>query len=197
MKIKKAIQHMDRVMAHTAIIPYKKHSGGIGRASQAGKVYGVPFGRWPEKACKAVKELLINLQANAETKRLDVEKCVINHVVVQRAVQGRRRTYRAHGRISPYLASNCHIEFHCTEKGGEVKKGDKPQARITKKQAARQRLAIGKWMVMVARSTFGRVSNLIWADGETLWAGLIAHDDSLILDRKRTHDGTLCLVQGK
>jgi large subunit ribosomal protein L17e len=144
MKIKKAIQHMDRVMAHTAIIPYKKYSGGIGRASMAGKVYGVPFGRWPEKACKAVKELLINLQANAETKRLDVEKCVINHVVVQRAVQGRRRTYRAHGRISPYLASNCHIEFHCTEKGGEVKKGDKPQARITKKQAARQRLAIGK-----------------------------------------------------
>ena len=72
------------------------------------------------------------------------DKCVINHVVVQRAVQGRRRTYRAHGRIGPYLSSNCHIEFHCIEKGGDVKKGDKPQARITKKQAARQRLAIGK-----------------------------------------------------
>ena len=143
MKINAAIQHMDRVVAHTAIIPFRKHSGGIGRASQA-KVYGLPFGRWPEKACKAVKELLLNLKANAETKRLDTDRCVINHVVVQRAVQGRRRTYRAHGRISPYLSSNCHIEFHCFETGGEVKKGDKPLARITKKQAARQRLAIGK-----------------------------------------------------
>ena len=143
MKINAAIQHMDRVVAHTAIIPFRKHSGGIGRASQA-KVYGLPFGRWPEKACKAVKELLVNLKANAETKRLDTDRCVVNHVVVQRAVQGRRRTYRAHGRISPYLASNCHIEFHCFETGGEVKKGDKPLARITKKQAARQRLAIGK-----------------------------------------------------
>ena len=158
MKIKAAIQHMDRVMAHTAIIPFRKHSGGIGRAAQAGKVYGVPFGRWPEKACKAVKELLVNLQANAETKRLDVDRCVINHVVVQRAVQGRRRTYRAHGRISPYLASNCHIEFHCTEKGGEVKKGDKPLERITKKQAARKRLAIGKWTELVTKPIFGRAS---------------------------------------
>merc|ERR1719273_2436344 len=26
---------MDRVVAHTAIIPFRKHSGGIGRASQA------------------------------------------------------------------------------------------------------------------------------------------------------------------
>jgi large subunit ribosomal protein L17e len=143
MKVNAAIQHMDRVVAHTAIIPFRKHSGGIGRASQA-KVYGLPFGRWPEKACKAVKELLLNLKANAETKRLDTDRCVVNHVVVQRAVQGRRRTYRAHGRISPYLSSNCHIEFHCFETGGEVKKGDKPLARITKKQAARQRLAIGK-----------------------------------------------------
>ena len=61
MKINAAIQHMDRVVAHTAIIPFRKHSGGIGRASQA-KVYGLPFGRWPEKACKAVKELLVNLK---------------------------------------------------------------------------------------------------------------------------------------
>ena len=81
MKINAAIQHMDRVVAHTAIIPFRKHSGGIGRASQA-KVYGLPFGRWPEKACKAVKELLVNLKANAETKRLDTDRCVINHVVV-------------------------------------------------------------------------------------------------------------------
>ncbi len=90
--------------------------------------------------------LLKNLHSNAEAKGLDTEKCVISHVAVNKAVQGRRRTYRAHGRISPYLSSNCHIEFFVTEKSEGVKKAsdDKKQVRLTKKQAARKRLAIGK-----------------------------------------------------
>merc|ERR1712160_181702 len=95
-----------------------------------------------QKSIKAVRELLINLRANAEIKGLDLDRCVINHVVVQRAVNGRRRTYRAHGRISPYLASNCHVEFHCFEKSAGVARTDKAVPRLTKKQAAR-RLAIG------------------------------------------------------
>ena len=83
--------------------------------------------------------------SNAEAKGLDTEKCVITHVVTQRAVQGRRRTFRAHGRITPYLSSNCHIEFIITEKAENVKKADdKNKLKLTKKQAARQRLAIGK-----------------------------------------------------
>jgi len=66
-------------------------------------------------------------------------------VCTQRAVNGRRRTYRAHGRISPYLSSNCHVEFHVTEKSDSVGRADKAAAvRITKKQAAKQKLAIGK-----------------------------------------------------
>ncbi len=90
-------------------------------------------------------QLLKNLQANAEAKGLDVEKTVISHFAVQRAVQGRRRTYRAHGRIGPYLSSNCHIEFIATEQAEKVKRADDKKAvRLTKKQAAKQRLAIGK-----------------------------------------------------
>ena len=77
-----------------------------------------------------------------------MDKCVISHVAVQRAVQGRRRTYRAHGRISPYLSSNCHVEFFVTEKSEGVKKAkdDKKVLHLTKKQAARKgaKLAIGK-----------------------------------------------------
>jgi large subunit ribosomal protein L17e len=82
-----------------------------------------------------VHSLLKNLHANAESKGLDTEKSVISHVVVQRAVQGRRRTYRAHGRIGPYLSSNCHIEFHLTEKAESVKKAAdaKKAVRLTKK----------------------------------------------------------------
>jgi large subunit ribosomal protein L17e len=48
--------------------------------------------------------LLSNAEANAELKGLDVNKCVISHIQVNRASCGRRRTYRAHGRIGPYLS---------------------------------------------------------------------------------------------
>lgn len=140
MRIKKAISYMDQVLEHKAIIGFRKHYGQ--RHAQC-KMVGFNTGRWPEKSVKAVKELLINLKANSETKGLDTDKCVITHVVVQRAQQGRRRTYRAHGRVTPYLSSNCHIEFHCTEKNAGVAKADKPALKLTKKQAARQRLAIG------------------------------------------------------
>ena len=34
----------------------------------------------------------------------------IRHVQVNRAAKGRRRTYRAHGRVTPYLSSPFHIE---------------------------------------------------------------------------------------
>jgi large subunit ribosomal protein L17e len=33
----------------------------------------------------------------------------------------RRRTYRAHGRINPYMSSPCHVELILTEKEGPVK----------------------------------------------------------------------------
>ena len=89
--------------------------------------------------------LLKNLHSNAEAKGLDTEKCVITNVVIQRAAQGRRRTYRAHGRISPYKSSNCHVQFFITEQSEGVKKaGDVRGVRLTKRQAAQQRLAIGE-----------------------------------------------------
>jgi large subunit ribosomal protein L17e len=145
MKLKKAINYMEDVLEHKQCIPYRRFTGHVGRTTQA-KIHGVTQGRFPEKSVRHVLLLLKNLLANAEAKGLDVEKCVVTHFAVQRAVQGRRRTYRAHGRVTPYLSSNCHIEFIVTEKAENVKKAadDKKNLRLTKKQAARQRLAIGK-----------------------------------------------------
>jgi large subunit ribosomal protein L17e len=139
MPIKKALNYMEQVLEHKAIIGFRKHYGQ--RHAQC-KQQGYNTGRWPEKSCKAVKQLLLNLKANCETKGLDTDKCVISHVVVQRAQQGRRRTYRAHGRVTPYLSSNCHIEFHCTETSPNVAKAEKPALKLTKRMAAR-RLAVG------------------------------------------------------
>jgi large subunit ribosomal protein L17e len=139
----KAIEYMERVLDHTAIVPFRRFTGGPSRKAMC-KNFKHHNGRWPKKSVEHVIALLKNLKSNAEAKGLDVEKCQITHVATQRAVSGRRRTYRAHGRISPYLSSNCHIEFHVTEKSGPVAREDKPQVRLTKKQLAQQRLAIGK-----------------------------------------------------
>ena len=51
-----------------------------------------------------------------------VEKLVVKKVVVNQAVKGRRRTYRAHGRINAYLSSNCHYDIVCEELKEKVKK---------------------------------------------------------------------------
>jgi large subunit ribosomal protein L17e len=141
-KLNPAITYLEDCAEQKQIIPYTRFTGGVGRHAQLKDYKHTTLGRWPEKSIKAVRELLINLRANAEIKGLDLDRCSINHVVVQRAVNGRRRTYRAHGRISPYLASNCHVEFHCFEKSAGVARTDKTVPRLTKKQAAR-RLAIG------------------------------------------------------
>ena len=140
MEIKKAIHYMDNCLEHKQIIPFRRYYAQRHAQCKEWKACG---GRWPEKSIKAIRELLINAKANAEKKGLDVDKCHVTHVVIQRAVQGRRRTYRAHGRVTPYLSSNCHVEFHVTEKKAFVAKADKPAIHQTKKQAARARLAIG------------------------------------------------------
>jgi large subunit ribosomal protein L17e len=54
-------------------------------------------------------------------KGLDVDSLYISHIQVNKAMQQRRRTYRAHGRINPYMSSPCHVELILSEKEGTVK----------------------------------------------------------------------------
>lgn len=138
MKLNKAIRYLENVLEHKQCIPILRFTGHGSRTAQS-KEFKANQGKWPAKSVKHVLSLLKNLHANAESKGLDADKCVISHAATQRAVQGRRRTYRAHGRITPYLSSNCHVEFHATEKAESVKKGAeaKKAVRLTKKQAAR------------------------------------------------------------
>ncbi|CDP09588.1 unnamed protein product [Coffea canephora] len=55
-------------------------------------------------------------------KGLDVDSLFISHIQVNQAHKQRRRTYRAHGRINPYMSSPCHIELILSEKEESVKK---------------------------------------------------------------------------
>ena len=81
LNLKRAIKYLEDVLEHRDCIPYRRFTGHVGRTTQA-KLHGVTQGRFPEKSVRHVLQLLKNLQANAETKGLDVERTYISHFAV-------------------------------------------------------------------------------------------------------------------
>jgi len=82
--------------------------------------------------------MLKNAESNAELKGLDVDSLVIEHIQVNKAPKMRRRTYRAHGRINPYMSSPCHIEMILTEKDQIIPKPEEQAA--SQKKLKKQKL---------------------------------------------------------
>jgi large subunit ribosomal protein L17e len=146
MKVQKAMKHLDEVLQYKAIIPFVKYTGGIGRKGMA-KQCKAPGdkGRWPVKATAVYRDLLRNAVSNAETKGLDADTLIISHAQVNRAPPGRRRTYRAHGRIGKYASQPAHIEIILKEYQEGVEKANNMDdtasapLKITKKMAAQRR----------------------------------------------------------
>jgi len=64
------------------------------------KQFGTDKARWPVKSAEFLLSLLKNAEANADTKGLDTSNLIIKHIQVNQAPKQRRRTYRAHGRVS-------------------------------------------------------------------------------------------------
>eukprot|EP00069_Balaena_mysticetus_P001427 bmy_15280T0 len=69
-----------------------------------------------KKQCVPFRRYNGGVESNDELKGLDVDSLVIEHIQVNKAPKMRHRTYRAHGRINPYMSSPCHIEMILTEK---------------------------------------------------------------------------------
>merc|ERR1712225_137318 len=123
MSLDKAKRYLEDVIDKKRAVPFRRYCGGVGRTSQAcpaGSTTGQ--GRWPKKSCEFLLGLLRNAEANAEVKDLEMDKLFITHIQVNRAVAQRRRTYRAHGRINPYMSSPCHIEMILSQQEVNVKK---------------------------------------------------------------------------
>eukprot|EP00002_Diphylleia_rotans_P021764 TRINITY_DN4246_c0_g2_i2.p1 TRINITY_DN4246_c0_g2~~TRINITY_DN4246_c0_g2_i2.p1 ORF type:complete len:181 (-),score=26.02 TRINITY_DN4246_c0_g2_i2:256-798(-) len=119
--LKAAQKYLNNVIAKKEIVPFRRYKGGVGRKAQA-KAFGVTQGRWPEKSARYLLSLLENAQSNAEGKSLNLDALYISHIQVNQAQRQRRRTYRAHGRIGPYMSCPCHVELILTEKVKDVKR---------------------------------------------------------------------------
>ena len=103
-------------------------------------------GRWPKKSCEFLLDLLKNAESNAEYKGLDPDHLVIEHIQVNRAPKMRRRTYRAHGRINPFMSSPCHIEVCLVEKEEAFAKvsSEPEKKKVSQKKLKRQKLQMDR-----------------------------------------------------
>merc|ERR1719401_450304 len=121
MNLRNAQKYLEAVCEKTQCIPFNRHNDGLGRTAQA-KAFKRSQGRWPVKSCKILLDLLKNAESNAEFKNLDTDNLTIQHIQVSSAQQGRRRTYRAHGRVNAYMNCPSHIEMILQEKDESVEK---------------------------------------------------------------------------
>ncbi|KAF2120085.1 ribosomal protein L22/L17 [Lophiotrema nucula] len=117
-KLGRAVTYLENVLEKKEAVPMRRYAGSTGRSAQ-GKQFGVSKARWPVKSAEFLLGLLKNAEANADTKGLDTNNLIVKHIQVNQAPKQRRRTYRAHGRINPYMSNPCHIELILTE-GEEV-----------------------------------------------------------------------------
>lgn len=139
MKVQKAIKYLEDVKEHKQAIPFRRFQGGVGRTAQ-GKPFGTDKARWPVKSATFILGLLRNAESNADIKGLDVDSLVVKHIQVNQAPKQRRRTYRAHGRINPYLSSPSHIEIIVAEENSEVPKADDQKVvRLNARQLGKKR----------------------------------------------------------
>ena len=117
--LREAQRYYRQVLSKTRCIPFRVYASKIGRTAQA-KEHGVTKGRWPRKSVVVLLQLLDNAAANATSKGLDPAKMTIKHIQVDQAPRTRRRTYRAHGRIGPFMCSPCHVQLFLVQPEAKV-----------------------------------------------------------------------------
>merc|ERR1711959_486870 len=145
MNLRKAQRYLKDVVEHKRCVPFLRYNKSAGRCAQAkqfssGPGFKASQGRWPEKSCKFLLELLRNAESNAELKSLDVDSLYVEHVSVNEAPKNRRRTYRAHGRINPFMSHPCHIEMILTEGEERVQKeAESGKKKVSQKKLLRQK----------------------------------------------------------
>eukprot|EP00029_Vermamoeba_vermiformis_P005589 TRINITY_DN1988_c0_g1_i1.p1 TRINITY_DN1988_c0_g1~~TRINITY_DN1988_c0_g1_i1.p1 ORF type:complete len:204 (+),score=36.77 TRINITY_DN1988_c0_g1_i1:68-613(+) len=137
--LKRAQKFLEDVVAHKAAVPFRRFTGGVSRHAQGKpeihKGNGGCQSRWPKKSCEFILSLLENVESNAVVKGLNTEALVVSHIQVNQAPRMRRRTYRAHGRIGPWMSSPCHIEVIATEQDDVVPKPKSDDKKIVKKES--------------------------------------------------------------
>ncbi|CAL5973833.1 Ribosomal_protein L17 [Hexamita inflata] len=115
MKVERALEYLDNVVAHQEIVPIFKFHGGASRHAQANS-WGINSGRWPEKSVRLVRNLLVQAAAHAKAlHQVEKETLVVKSTFCGLSGQiNHRRNYRAHGRVNGYNSEPCHVQIICS-----------------------------------------------------------------------------------
>ncbi|MBO5669506.1 MAG: 50S ribosomal protein L22, partial [Candidatus Methanomethylophilaceae archaeon] len=96
MKVDKAIQALEDVVALKRPVPLKRYNKRVSHKQ------GVGPGRYPEKVAKAFLTVIQSAVANAEYKGLDVDSMVLRTITVSRGRTLPGHMPRAHGRATQW-----------------------------------------------------------------------------------------------
>jgi large subunit ribosomal protein L17e len=124
MSLKRAQQFLKNIISKTEIVPFTRYKYGVSRKSQLKNMKTSSTGRWPQKSAIVFLEILKNAEANAIRKNLDINFIFINKIEVNKAIKGRRRTFRAHGRINSFNSNPCHVRIFLIEKNKTIPKSN-------------------------------------------------------------------------
>lgn len=122
MSLKRAQQFLKNVISKTEIVPFTRFKYGVSRKSQVKSSKKSSTGRWPSKSANKLLEILKNAESNAIHKNLDTNAIFIDRIEVNRAIKGRRRTFRAHGRINSFNSNPCHIKISLVQRKKAIPK---------------------------------------------------------------------------
>ena len=104
MKVDKAIQALEDVVALKRPVPLKRYNKRVSHTQ------GVGPGGYPEKVAKAFLNVIQSAVANAEYKGLDVDSMVLRTITVSRGRTIPGHMPRAHGRATQWNQETVNLE---------------------------------------------------------------------------------------
>ncbi len=114
MKLEKAKEYLERVVAKKQPVPFRSYHTKVGHRSELKNSF--PAGRYPVKAASEILKLLNNLEANSEYKGMDLDRIVIIHANAYPGVKIKKFQPRAFGRSSARFNTLTHVEVVGSER---------------------------------------------------------------------------------
>lgn len=113
---------LNNVILHKRAVPFRRFKKNVGHKTK------IAAGRYPEKACKEILELINSVEANAQFKGLNTANLVIAHINANKAGKtmhfGRKRGRRA-------KRTNIEIVVHAKAKDAAAKEKSKNESKKT------------------------------------------------------------------
>lgn len=110
MRLGEAKEFLRRVIEKKEAVPFRKAHGKQAHRRGLADRWGWPIGRYPVKAARYLLKLLDNVENNAESKGLEVERLRIIHVAAHKGITLKRWMPRAYGRATPKNRVHSHVE---------------------------------------------------------------------------------------